>query len=286
MVNAKWLGALVLSVVGVAAPGCSDDEAGSGGGVDATTTSSASTSGSGATTVGTTGSGEGGGGGVASGGGDPGLYLAMVRGELFTDDLATAKASHDAIASGGEAQAKAAGDVAHDVHLGTDLLGGTPNAFLGVDRWTDGAAMGAFYSDPAIQQAFGSLFATAPTVDAFAHQPSWHGWGDLDASDGVEPHYWAVVRGRLASSDLDAMHTLHDQIAGGGQGSAEALGDLAHVVFLSLEDERELLAIDLWDNADGPVMLYTNPDFGAAFAQLFEAPPSLTIYASTDWYQW
>jgi quinol monooxygenase YgiN len=286
MVNAKWLGGLALSVLGVVVAGCGDDEAGSGGATGTTTSSSSSGSGSGTTTGATTSSGEGGAGGDASGGGDPGLYLAMVRGELFTADMEEAQASHDAIAAGGEAQAKAAGDVAHDVHLGTDLLGGTPNEFLGMDRWTDAAAMGTFYSDPAIQQAFGSLFAAPPSIEAFAHQASWHSWGDLDVSDGVEPHYWAVVRGRLASSDLAAMQALHDQIAGGGQGAAEALGDLGHVVFLSLEDEQEFLAIDVWDNADGPVMLYTDPSFGAAFAQLFESPPSLRIYASTDWYQW
>jgi quinol monooxygenase YgiN len=214
------------------------------------------------------------------------LFAAVVRGELFTEDLAEAQASHDAIASAGEAQAKAAGDLAHDVYLGTDLLGTTPDEFLAVDRWDDAAAMGAFYADPAIQQAFGSLFAAPPAIEAFAYQPGWHGWGDLDVTDSVTPHYWAVVRGRLASSDLTEMENLHDQIAAGGEQAALALGDLGHVVFLSLDDPREFLAIDLWDNPDGPVTLYTDPDFGAAFAQLFESPPSLAIYGSTDWHQW
>ena len=57
-------------------------------------------------------------------------------------------------------------------------------------------------------------------------------------------------------------------------------------MFLKLYDSQEFLAIDQWDNPDGPVQLYTDPDFGAAFAQLFESPPSLTIYAETDWHQW
>ena len=57
-------------------------------------------------------------------------------------------------------------------------------------------------------------------------------------------------------------------------------------MFLKLDDSQEFLAIDQWDNPDGPVQLYTDPDFGAAFAQLFESPPSLTIYAETDWHQW
>ena len=37
MANARWLGGLVLSVLGLGAAGCGDDDAGSGGGSDATT---------------------------------------------------------------------------------------------------------------------------------------------------------------------------------------------------------------------------------------------------------
>ncbi len=266
--------------------GCGDDEGSGGGGggatASATTTASgtaASTTATSSTTAATTGAG-------GEGGAPAALFATMVRGTLFTADMVEAQNSHDMIAAAGEAQAVAAGDLAHDVHLGTDILGTTPNEFLGLDRWNDAANMAAFYSDPAIQMAFGSLFAGPPTVEAFEHQPTWHNWGDLDAADAIEPHYWAIIRGRLASSDLDAMQSLHDQIAGDGQGPAEALGDHAHVVFLSLADPQEFLAVDIWDNPDGPVTLYTDPQFGAAFAQLFESPPSLTIHVSTDWYQW
>lgn len=276
--------ALVLVTLGVGAAllGCGDAEDPAGGG----TTSSGTSEGGGDGGE----SGEGGPGGAGgeggAGGAAPPDFAALVVGQLYTDDLEEAKAMHDALAAGGEAQAKAAGDFGHDALLGTALLGTTPGEFLGLDRWNDAAAMGAFYGNPEFQKAFLGLFAAPPTLEAFGRRPDWHGWGDLDSGDAYDPYFFVVVRGRLASGDLGAMRSLHDQIASGGEEAAKALGDVAHVVFLGLEDPRELLAVDIWSSDADIETLYGNPDFQAAFAQLFEGEASLRVYGSTDWHQW
>lgn len=213
-------------------------------------------------------------------------YVVLVRGELFTDDMQEAKGVHDALAAGGEEAAKAAGDFGHDALLGTALLGTAEDTFLGLDRWNDLDGMSSFYANPDFAAAFGMLFASPPTVETFAHQPSWHGWGDLTAGDTSNPYFFVVVRGRLAAADPDAAKSAHDAVASGGQAQAEAAGDVAHVVFTGLDDPRELLAIDIWRDTTNLEALYTNPDFVAAFGALFEEPPTLGVYQSTDWHQW
>ncbi|MCP4872198.1 MAG: hypothetical protein GY898_26140 [Proteobacteria bacterium] len=90
---------------------------------------------------------------------------------------------------------------------------------------------------------------------------------DDDATPDTTPDgnlYTVLIRGELATDDLDEMQTLHDTIAEGGEGPAAALGDLAHDVYLGVEDD-EFLAMDRWDNLPGMDVLYGNPEFQAAF---------------------
>lgn len=215
---------------------------------------------------------------------EEGEWLALVRGTLFTDDLSEAQAFHDGLASGGEEAARAAGDFGHDAMLGTTLLGTTENAFLGVDRWTSRTGMIEFYENPDFAAAFGMLFEGAPQLELFARS-DFHEWGELTSGDG-EPHVFVVVRGRLAESDPDAARASHDLVAQGGEEQVRAAGDLAHVVFVGLEDPREFLAFDIWRDTTNLEAVYTDPDFQAAFGSLFAEPPTIAVYGSTDWYQW
>jgi quinol monooxygenase YgiN len=293
-----FLGVGLVLTLAVAACGSDDDEpAGSaGGGGQAGTGGTAGTTADGGGSAGSTAGSAGVSGGAGSSGaagtagspdaGPTETYAALVRGTLFTTDLDEAKTTHDALASGGEASAKAVGDIAHDVLLGTSLLGGTENSFLAMDRWTNAQGMDTFYADPAFQQGFGPLFAEPPTFEQFIHQPGWVSWGDLNAGDGFDPYYFAVVRGRLAESDPVAAQAGHDAVAAAGQDAAAAVGDVAHVVFTGRQDPQELLAIDVWSSVDAIETFYGNPDFQAAFGALFEEPPTLDIHRSTDWHQW
>jgi hypothetical protein len=102
------------------------------------------------------------------------------------------------------------------------------------------------------------------------------------------PSRAATVGRWLAESSPKAAQAAHDAVAAGGQEQAEAAGDKAHVVFTGLEDPQEFLAIDIWHDSTNIEALYTNPDFAAAFGNLFEEPMAidLAVYESTDWHQW
>lgn len=211
-------------------------------------------------------------------------FAALVRGTLFSDDVAEAKALHDPLAAGGEAAAIGLGDFGHDVHLGTTLLGTTENAFAAVDRWTslEGAMM--FYSNPDFMEQFGMLFSAPPALELF-ERSGWHEWGNMDVGDDIEPHFRVIVRGRLRAPAADVQAD-HDAVAMGGEAPAMAAGDMAHIVYLGIEDSQEFLAFDIWNSSDNIEAFYSNPDFQAAFGALFEAPPVVGIYRSTDWHQW
>lgn len=226
------------------------------------------------------------GGGGAGGGTASNEYAAMVRGTLFTMDMAAAKMKHDEVAAGGEQAAKDAGDIAHDALLGTTLLGTTENAFLGIDRWNDAKAMEMFYSNPDIQMAFGALFAMPPMIETFQRQPEWHTWGDMNAGDTFNPYYFVIARGHLKEADPKAAQMAHDLVAAGGEAQAMAAGDVAHIVFTGLQDPREFLAVDIWKDSTNLEALYTNMDFQMAFGSLFDNMPSVAVYSSTDWHQW
>lgn len=229
---------------------------------------------------------EGAGGAAGAGGGSATVeYAVVVRGILAETDLSKAKAQHDAIAKAGEPSAKAAGDIAHHVLLGTNLLDSVENEFLGIDRWTDKDAMIAFYQNPDIQQAFGSLFAAPPKIEMFEYSPTWVGWGDMRSGEGYPTYYYHFALGTLAATDSEASHGAHDQVAAGGKEPALAAGNVAHVVFLGLDDKRRFLGVDVWKSADNMEAFYQNPAFVSAFAPLFESV-SQPVYESTDWYQW
>lgn len=212
---------------------------------------------------------------------------ALVLGELFTDDLMMAQGTHDAVAMGGQADAMAAGDYGHDAMLGTTLLGTTENQFMGIDQWDNLDGAMAVYGNPMFAKAFGMLFGAPPSLELFERRDDWYGWGSLEAADDAGGHWFVVVRGRLASDDLEAMQAMHDGIAMGGEEIASGLGDVAHVVWVGTpEDPQEFFAVDVWNDDTAIETFYGDPMFAEAFGMLFEAPPTIGVYGSTDWHQW
>lgn len=211
-------------------------------------------------------------------------FIAIALGTLV-DALPDAETNHNAVAGAGEVAAQGAGNVHHEVFLGTTLLGTTENQFLSTDRWTNIEGARAVYSDPDFAAAFGSLFA-APASPVLYERSDFHEWGSLDSADASDPRFFVVVQGHLAQETVDANRTMHDAVASGGEADVRAAGDVAHVVFLGSEDDRDFLAIDVW-NADTNIeAIYTDPDFASAFGTLFDAPPTVGVYRSTDWHQW
>lgn len=218
-------------------------------------------------------------------GGEDDVWAVVIQGTLFTDDLAEAQAFHDPLAAEGEEAAMMLGDFAHDPLTGADLLGTPTDSLLVIDRWTDLAGLQAFYADPMFAEAFGMLFADMPSVETYLHRPDWYGWGDMEAGDGADPYYFVLAQGHLAD-EPEAMQASHDAIAAGGEEAALMVGDVAHVVYLGVEDPRDFLAVDIWTESAMLEAFYMNPDFSEALGMLFDDVPTVAVYRSTDWHQW
>jgi len=279
-----------LTITFWSATGCSDDTSGDDGttGPGASGPSSVASSSSGAGAAGAA----GGAGGESTGPGGAGgeataEYSVLFRGKMFSDDLAQDKAYHDMLASGAEAGAKALGDFGHDAMLGTTILGTTENEFLAVDRWATND-MDKIYSTAEFKQGLGGFFdgGVAPEPQIFVRHPEWVAWGDPTTGDAYTPHYFAIIRGRLKGDTLADEQAAHDAVAKGGKDPSVAAGDVAHVPHVGRDDVKEFLSIDIWKSPDNIEAFYSNPQFQQAFGAIFENTPTISIYVSTDWYQW
>jgi hypothetical protein len=61
---------------------------------------------------------------------------------------------------------------------------------------------------------------------------------------------------------------------------------VAHVPFVGKQDPLEFLNFDIWTSDAAIDAVYTDPNFQAAFGALFETPPTVAVYATSDWYSW
>jgi len=212
----------------------------------------------------------------------PQTFTARIRGPLAAQPT-DAKTYHDRVAMQGHDP----DDFAHHVGLGTSDLGTTPNEFLAIDQWDDRETAAAFYANPEFAQALGGLFSAQPELQIFERRDDWKSWGEMGSGRLSGQPYWLVtIQGRLAQPSLEDNHAHHDAIAGNGEASARMAGDLAHLPHLNPDDDREFFNVDVWSNEQNMLATFTDPNFRTAFLSLFESPPELRIYASTDWFQW
>ena len=213
-------------------------------------------------------------------------YTVQVRGSLAQSaDLAAARSSHDGAAQGAEAQARAGGDFAHHVLLGTAYAGTTADEFLAIDQWRGELPdVQGFYADPSFQAATAPLFSAPPSLRIYERREDWHSWGAAGGHTG--PYWFLIVEGRLAQDGVEANREAHDAVAAGFEAEANAAGDVAHLPHLAVDDPRAFFNIDAWSSEQGMLQTFANPDFQREFLGLFEGPPTVRIYRSTDWHQW
>jgi hypothetical protein len=90
------------------------------------------------------------------------------------------------------------------------------------------------------------------------------------------PSVLLTVRGTLIPTDRDEARQLHNQTAGSAEGvaAARSLGDLSHNVFTPLPGapgaaENELLFLDVWKNAEGIGMFFSDAQVQEGAAMLF-----------------
>ncbi len=218
----------------------------------------------------------------------PGHYVAFVRGPFQSDSPDEQQAVHDAGTMAAREGAMAAGDFSHRGLVSTSMLGSTEGEYLALDQWMAPVEVAqGFYADPRFLEGIGLLISEDPTVDVFEPAPQFHEWGDLEAADDSGAiHHKVVVRGRLAGTDPEAAREAHDALASAGEDASVAAGDIAHLVYLDPSDPLEFIAVDVWTSPDNLEAVYTDPDFAAGFAALFAEPPTITVFASTDWFEW
>jgi quinol monooxygenase YgiN len=103
-------------------------------------------------------------------------YIGVVRGMLPSRHQGCEV--HNRLVTGTVDQARAAGNLSHEVYLRLTPPGAPESLeFLAVDCWMDLPAMASFYDNPDFQAGFHELFATPPAAGIWSHPAGqWVEW--------------------------------------------------------------------------------------------------------------
>jgi len=96
--------------------------------------------------------------------------------------------------------------------------------------------------------------------------------------------YIVSVRG-LLKGDLHEAQKVHDETVAKVSPLGRSLGSVSHQAYLNTQNNKDFLAIDVWDNLEGIQKLYSDPNLAAEFAKLFEGTPEVTIWGDSGWMQ-
>lgn len=223
----------------------------------------------------------------ACGGSTTPVYTVFIQGHLKGTDLTASQKIHDAAAQGAQQKAQSQGDLSHYTYLGVPLPPATQSdGFLAIDRWTSLPNLTQFYTDPALQTAFGSLLSGPPTILITTEPSGWNEYGKLDPAGQGDPLFLFLIQGQVSAASAAAAQSSHDQVVTTVKPQATQAGDVAHLAFLNPQDPTQLNAVDLWTNLTGPASVYSNPQVLAAFGSVFSGVPSVTPYQHSKWYQY
>jgi len=106
-----------------------------------------------------------------NGSADPTSKVTVSIRARLRGDRATGKGLHDAVTGATKDMAIAAGDLSHRVFLNP----ADPLDFFGIDEWKSAEAVGAFASNPQIQEFFANLFDGQPEVTVWVSS-DWNQW--------------------------------------------------------------------------------------------------------------
>ncbi len=207
------------------------------------------------------------------------MYTVLVSARFKSSDPAANKKAHDEVAAATKELAMSKGDVAHKVVKDP----ADPQSFLAIDVWTNLEGMQAHFADPKFQAGLGTIFDGPPTVRVFKTLAGGTQWGELSLAPGT---LFVTVEAPFAGTNDQEILAAHNRVAEGGRQAAQSLGDIAHLAYVKQEDSKQFMAIDLWTNPDGMKKFFSDPQAQQAFGSLFSAPPKVTVYAATDYYQW
>ena len=95
-------------------------------------------------------------------------------------------------------------------------------------------------------------------------------------------NYISIVRAKLKGSPQEAQE-MHDATVEKLSAMTRPLGAIGHRPHLNPQDHTQFLAIDTWNNLENLQKFLSDPEVAAAFGQLFEGMPDVSIWAESDW---
>ena len=96
--------------------------------------------------------------------------------------------------------------------------------------------------------------------------------------------YIVTVRGIL-KGDANQAKAVHDETVAKVSPMGRSMGNTSHQAYLNIQNGKEFLAIDVWDNLESIQKLYSDPNLAAEFGKLFEGQPEVTIWSDSGWLQ-
>ena len=180
----------------------------------------------------------------------------------------------------------ALGDLSHVVYA---PLGEWTGELILIDQWTSREGIQQFMANPTIREHGHRLFSISrPGVwrlgEGFLHYT-------INTSASQADRFLALLHGPVTS--LDAAKLAYNQVFSQRISEARKLGLVSHELFIRLPlegspDSVEILGIDSWFKPDGPRQLYVDPEFRAAFADVFTSPPQTWVLHRPEgfWIEW
>lgn len=95
-------------------------------------------------------------------------------------------------------------------------------------------------------------------------------------------NYITVVRGKLKGSAKEAQ-AAHDATVEKLSAMTRPMGAIGHAPYLNPQNPMEFLAVDTWTNLEGLQKFMGDPNVAAAFGQLFEGMPDISIWSESGW---
>ena len=94
-----------------------------------------------------------------------------------------------------------------------------------------------------------------------------------------------TIRARL-KGDAASIRRIHDEVTGATKEMARQAGDISHVVYLSPQDERAFLGVDVWQSAEQAQAFASSPQIQEFFGKMFEGEPEVKIWVESGWNKW
>lgn len=96
--------------------------------------------------------------------------------------------------------------------------------------------------------------------------------------------YIVSVHGMLKGDNQQAQN-VHDETVAKVSPVGKSMGNISHQAYLNIQNNKDFLAIDVWDNLESIQKLYGDPNLAAEFGKLFEGTPEVTIWGDSGWLQ-